>query len=108
MTPNEIKDFRSKIDSLLDSRRLGEAFEELRNAAKAISSWNVNDRIEKAEQGYSFMLRYMIDGVDDPSRGAVYADLLREAATIRDILAREMSIVDTPTLYYNTLRREAS
>ncbi len=104
MTPNEIKDFRSKIDSLLDSRRLGEAFEELRNAAKAISSWNVNDRIEKAEQGYSFMLRYMIDGVDDPSRGAVYADLLREAATIRDILAREMSIVDTPTLYYNTLR----
>ena len=90
MTPNEIKDFRSKIDSLLDSRRLGEAFEELRNAAKAISSWNVNDRIEKAEQGYSFMLRYMIDGVDDPSRGAVYADLLREAATIRDILARDV------------------
>ncbi len=104
MTNKEINEFRARINSLLERRRLGDAFGELRNAAKAISSWAVNDRIEKAEQGYSYMLRYLIDGADDPSREAVYADLLREAATLRDLLTREMSITDTPTLYYNTLR----
>ena len=104
MTSHEIKEFRSKIDNLIEKRRLGDAFETLRNAVKAISSWSVTDRIEKAEQSYGFMLRYLIDGVDDPSRRALYADLLREIATIRDILIREMSITDTPTLYYNTLR----
>ena len=104
MTNKEINEFRSRINSLIERRRLGDVFEELRNTAKAISSWSVNDRIEKAEQGYSFMLRYMIDGADDPSRDAVYANLLREAETLRDLLTIEMSITDTPTLYYNTLR----
>lgn len=104
MTNKEINEFRARINGLLERRRLGDAFGELRNAAKAISSWSISDRIEKAEQGYSFLLRYMIDGADDPSRDAVYADLLREAATLRDLLTREMSITDTPTLYYNTLR----
>ncbi|MDE5555129.1 MAG: hypothetical protein K2J10_08115, partial [Muribaculaceae bacterium] len=104
MTNKEINEFRARINGLLERRRLGDAFGELRNAAKAISSWSINDRIEKAEQGYSFLLRYLIDGADDPSRDAVYADLMREAATLRDLLTREMSIADTPTLYYNTLR----
>ncbi|MDE6369727.1 MAG: hypothetical protein K2K94_10880, partial [Muribaculaceae bacterium] len=104
MTNKEINEFRARINGLLERRRLGDAFGELRNAAKAISSWSISDRIEKAEQGYSFLLRYLIDGADDPSRDAVYADLMREAATLRDLLTREMSIADTPTLYYNTLR----
>ena len=52
MTSHEIKEFRSKIDNLIEKRRLGDAFETLRNAVKAISSWSVTDRIEKAEQSY--------------------------------------------------------
>lgn len=108
MTNKEINDFKSRIDSLLDRRRLGDAFSQLRDAAKAISSWSISDRIAKAEQGYSYMLRYLIDGADDPSRTQVHAELIREAATLRDLLIREMSIVDTPTLYYNTLRSVGS
>lgn len=104
MTNKEINELRARINNLLERRRLGDAFSELRNGAKAISSWSVNDRIEKAEQGYGYMLRYLIDGADDPSRETVYVELLHEAATLRDLLTREMAIADTPTLYYNTLR----
>ncbi len=104
MTTNEIKEFSTKIDQLIERRQLSDVFDTLHNAAKSISSWSISDRIEKAEQGYSYMLKYMIDGVNDPSRDNVYSDLIREASTLRDILIREMSLTDTPTLYYNTLR----
>lgn len=108
MTNKEIKEFRSAIDRLLRSGNIGDAFEELRNAARTINSWSVIDRIEKAEQSYGYMLRYMIDGIDDPSRDEVFRSLKREIATIRDILTREFSLPDTPTLYYNTLRSVSS
>lgn len=108
MTPNQIKEFRSTVDRFLDKGNLGEAFATLRNSARAISSWSAADRIEKAEQSYGYLLRYMIDGVDDPSRDEVFADLKREAAVIRDLLTIEMSLPDTPTLYYNTLRSVSS
>ena len=103
MTTKEINKFRSEIRDLIDRGRLGEAFETLRNIARSVSSWTAIDRIERAEQGYSYLLRYLIDGVDDPSRDAVYGDIISETRTICDLLTRELSIVDTPTLYYNTL-----
>lgn len=108
MTQNQIKEFRSTVDRFLENGNLGDAFATLRNSARAISSWNAADRIEKAEQSYGYLLRYMIDGVDDPSRDEVFADLKREVAVIRDLLTIEMSLPDTPTLYYNTLRSVSS
>lgn len=104
MTDKEIRQFTVNIDNLLSQRRLGEAFDLLRNTAGAISSWKITDRVSQAEQGYGYMLRYMIEGVNDPERDNLYDSLLTEAATIRDLLVREMYLVDTPTLYYNTLR----
>lgn len=104
MNNKEIREFRSRVDKLIGQRRLGDTFDVLRNAAKVVSSWKLSDRIEKAEQGYGYLLRYMVDGLNDPSRDDVNADLIREATIIRDMLVREMSIVETPTLYYNTLR----
>lgn len=108
MTNKEIKEFRSTIDRLLVKGNIGDAFEELRNAARTINSWRIIDRIEKAEQSYGYMLRYMIDGIDDPSRDEVFRSLKSEIATIRDILTREFSLPETPTLYYNTLRSVSS
>lgn len=104
MTTNRIKEFRSTIDNLLRKSHISEAFEELRNTARSLNAWHINDRIEKAEQSYGFMLRYMIEGVNDPSRNEVFHALKREIATLRDILTRDMALPDTPTLYYNTLR----
>lgn len=104
MTNNRIKEFRSSIDRLLAKSHISDAFEELRNTARSLNAWHIGDRVDKAEQSYGYMLRYMIDGVDDPSRKEVYASLKREIATIRDILTREIALPDTPTLYYNTLR----
>lgn len=104
MTNNKQMQFKARVDDLLASGRLGDAFDELRSTARSMSAWSVSDRIDRAEQGYGYMLRYLLDGVADPSREELYVSLLHEAASIRDTLIRMMASVDTPTLYYNTLR----
>lgn len=104
MTDKEIRQFGGDIDTLLAKRRLGDTYEALRNAAKAISAWEISDRIDRAEQGYRYMLRYLVDGIADPQRDQVYVRLVNEAAGLRDMLVRTMSVADTPTLYFSTLR----
>lgn len=104
MTETELNNFRKRVDYLLSQRRLGETFAELRNIARALSDWKITERIEQAEQGYSYMLRYLVDGFEDPTRDELYTSLLNEAAAIRDMICRQVSLIDTPTLYFNTLR----
>jgi len=104
MTNKQIRQFSDNIDALLSMRRLADAYHELRNMAKSISAWAVSDRIDRAEQGYNYLLSYMIDGIADPGRDQVYAGLVNEVAAIRDMLVRDMSLPETPTLYFSTLR----
>ncbi len=104
MTNKEINKFVEDVDRLLVEKRLADVFAKLRNVATSVSAWPLNDRIAKAEQGYNYMLSYMVDGSSDPSRADIYASLLTEAAAIRDALVRQLSLTDTPTLYFGTLR----
>lgn len=104
MTETELNNFRKRVDYLLSERRLGEAFAVLRNTARVLSDWHISERIEQAEQGYSYMLRYLVDGFEDPTRDELYNSLLNEASAIRDMICRQISLIDTPTLYFNTLR----
>lgn len=104
MTNKEINDFKDNVERLIGQRMLGEAFVALRGGAHAVNSWHVIDRISRAEQGYGFLLRYLVDGVDDPSRKKVYSDIIRELYLLRDMIVMEMSSAEMPALYYNTLR----
>lgn len=104
MTDKEIRQFSDNIDVLLGKRRLADAYEAIRNAARSVSDWKIVDRVDHAEQSYRYMLRYLVDGVADPQRDKVYTDLVNEAALIRDMLVRSISLADMPTLYFNTLR----
>lgn len=108
MTNNEIQQFINDVDRCLADRRLGDTFELLRNMARSLSAWEISDRIASSEQAYSYMLSYLVNGNADPSREDLYASLLLEAGTIRDLLVRSMKLPDTPSLYYGTLRSVAT
>lgn len=104
MTTKELQQFVSDVDRKLADRRLGDAFEVMRNMARALSAWEISDRISAVEQSYSYMLSYLVNGTADPSRDNLYTSLLIEAGVIRDLIVRTVNLLDTPTLYYNTLR----
>lgn len=108
MTNKEIRNFAAEINSLLDRRQLGNVYTALANMARSQGDYDMVDRISRAEQSYSYLLKYLVDGVDDPSRDKVYDDLFYEAGQIRDLLIRSALYPDTPTLYFNTLRSSNS
>ena len=104
MTDQDIQQFIKDINRYLTEKRLGDAFDLLRNMSRMLSAWEISDRVMAAEQAYSYMLSYLVKGHADPSRDDLYSSLLIEAGVIRDLLVRAMKLTDTPSLYYGTLR----
>ena len=104
MTAKEIDKFKRDFDAALDSRRLLEALDVLTNVSASAGEWRLNDRVATIRQSYSYLLKYFADGVADPGRDALYRSLISSATAVRDLLVRSLSLPETPTLYYNTVR----
>lgn len=104
MTAKEIDKFKRDFDAALDSRRLLEALDMLTNVSASAGEWRLNDRVATIRQSYSYLLKYFADGVADPGRDALYRSLISSATAVRDLLVRSLSLPETPTLYYNTVR----
>lgn len=79
----------------------------LQRNASGLGATALLSRIENMREAYSFMTRYALQGIDDPSRPDLYDDL---TAAIRDTAAeisRARKIPDNPSLYFSTLRNQA-
>lgn len=104
MTLQDIKKFKDRVGTLLGQRRLRQANAEMAEAARQTQAWAVADRLEKAEQNYAYMLRYMADGAADPERAAVYDGIVSDLYGALDDLTLMLEKADSPSLYYSTLR----
>ncbi len=107
MTLQDIKKFKEKVSALLGQRRLREANAEMAKAARDSQAWAVADRLEKTEQNYAYMLRYMADGAADPERASVYDGIVSDLYASFDDLTLQFEKVDNPSLYFSTLRLRA-
>lgn len=106
MPRNEILSRKDKITEYIKSRRLRDAFRELRIAASGQYSWELNNEIDRIEESYSLMLKYAMDGIDDPGRNEVYDGIVESIYGITDRVVRESLKANSSTLYFNTLRYE--
>lgn len=108
MVRNEILSKKNIITGYIQAHRLRDAFRELRIAASGQYSWQLNSDIDRIEEAYMLMLKYVSDGADDPGRGEVYAGIVEEMYNITDRIVRKTLKPDSSTLYFNTLRYEES
>ncbi len=108
MANNDITARREKVTAYLNSRRLRDAFGELRAMTDKATPWEINDQISHAEEAYELMLRYLTNGVADPAQDEIYSNLVEETYGILDKVVRQKLLPDEPTLYYNTLRNQQS
>ncbi len=104
MTTIEITNYKNRVAQLIDDRRLRQAIKELKEKSQQQMAWEVGDRLERIEQAYNYMLRYVAQGVNDPERGEVYAGIVGDMYSILDQLVHFMSTVVSPTQYYSILR----
>lgn len=107
MTTKDITEFRSRVEDMIAKRRLREAFATMADMCHRRMAWEVGDRLAKTEKAYAYMLSYVAKGVDDPDRAKVYDQIVSDLYGHLDALVRVMERVDSPTLYYNTVRTSA-
>ncbi len=108
MNVNDIRSFQSSTARLINEGSLHDAFVAMRSFSEGGMTWEITSSIDRLEQNYAYMLRYMADGVVDPERQNIYKDIVVEARRIVDLLARRALMEATPTLYYNTARSIAT
>lgn len=73
-------------------------------AAEPSMLWELSDTLKTLRQHYGYMLRYFLDGVSDPGRSVMRADLREQTLRALDMLSRGLLTKEAPTLYFNTLR----
>ena len=106
MDEQTIKEQHNSIVSLLKARRLKEAQTQLNAMLSYCADWPLSNRLEQAETSYSYMLRYMEQGIDDPARDKLYTQLLAETWTIAD-QTRMILLDDAQSGYYQRLHLAA-
>lgn len=101
-------DTRARIERYVASNRLKDAFETVASLAAGLSNRKIGNEIAATEQSYHYMLDYAMQGADDPGRAEMARDLGARILALTDRLEREYLSRDTPSLYYSTLRYEAT
>lgn len=104
MNKKEILQISNSIKQQLNAGMLYDAFMALRQLSEQAMAYEITDKIKQCEQTYAYMLRYMSQGTDDPSRPAVYQGIVEQLRQLLDLLVRRLLTTETPTLYYNVLR----
>lgn len=94
---------KKHILTLLQQRRVAEAIHELRECCSA-GCFAIADRLGEVEESYKFMLRYLAEGVNDPKRDEIFADIISRLASLAERAEMETEVQTSPRLYYATIR----
>ncbi|MBO5779658.1 MAG: hypothetical protein J6R27_00940 [Muribaculaceae bacterium] len=105
MAESDIITSRPKFVKLLSLGRIFDAIKLLRNLSEKNLSWELTDKIDKAESSYKYLLQYAIDGVNDPQRPEIYNSIIESLTLIYDQLTRLEKIKSQSSIYYTTTRR---
>ena len=104
MNKQDIYEAYQSIAGLLKQRRLKEAHLQLHALLATCADYTLQSRLEQAETAYRYMLQYMRQGSEDPSRHGLYLQLCAETWEIADqVCLLLLDGVDTG--YYHSLRR---
>lgn len=105
MTNTEIQTSYRAILSLLEEKRLKEAFCKIAELAALLpDEWQITDKLSELESSYRYMIQYMLDGLNDPNRQTFYDSLLSSAYTLADKTVESLLEKDSTALYYQKKR----
>lgn len=105
MTNTEIETSYRGILSLLEEKRLKEAFYKTAELAALLpDKWQITDKLSELESSYRYMIQYMLDGLNDPNRQTFYNSLLLSAYMLADKTVECLLEKESTALYYQKKR----
>ena len=84
MTTQEIDNQYASIMAALDGKALKAAFDHLQGLIAGTRAYAFQDRLDELQDMYRQMLRYCVEGVDDPMRERIYMKVIASAYDLAD------------------------
>ena len=104
MTEKELKDKYTQICNLLSARKLKPAFDQLEKLISGTGLAELHEQYISLEQNYKFMLKYTVEGINDPERQKIYEHLLISTFELADITYENLRMKYSQTVEYQKKR----
>lgn len=104
MTVAEATNLYERIIGQIVHANLREAFVNLSYLIQQNGFGLAYDQLSELESNYRYLLKFRLEGVPDPSRDKVYADLRRRALELTDEAWHLWMSMRSPQLYYDKIR----
>ena len=104
MTVSEVNNLYDRIVGQILHYNLREAFVNLTYMIQQNGFGLAFDQLNELESNYRYLLHFRLEGVPDPERDKVYADLRRKALDLTDDALQIWMTQRSPQLYYDRLR----
>ena len=104
MTEKELKDKYSQICNLLSGRKLKPAFDLLEQLISGTGLAELHEQYISLEQNYKYMLKYTIEGINDPERQKIYEHLLISTFELADMTYENLRLKYSQSIEYQKKR----
>lgn len=104
MTIQEINKAYRRITGLLDNRELKDALGLLQGLIAATQAYTCQDTLLHLRETYTYMLRYRLEGANDPMQDDIYHSLLSSAYELAGRIRHQALYGISSNLYYNKRR----
>ena len=84
MTIQEIENLHKQVARCIEGGETYDAFNHLDTLVKESGRGNLNDELERLRMSYTFMLKYLEQGVKDPEREQILMGINQSLHTIND------------------------
>lgn len=104
MNASQINTAYNSTRKSLYSLQLVDAFRNIDQLVKELQIGEYSDRLDNLEQNYRYLLKYYIDGIDDPERKTVYNKLISNSFTLVSELREELLFRNSTGFEYTQKR----
>ena len=105
MTIQEIENLHKQVTRCIEGGETTDAFTHLGTLVKEYGRGNLNDELERLHMSYTFMLKYLEQGVMDPEREQILMGINQSLYTLNDICYIGLKEPISPDVFY-ARRRE--
>ena len=107
MTIQEIENIHRQASQCINDAEMNDAFRHISALAGQLGRGDLNDELERLHISYTFMLKYLEQGVLDPQRDEILASIRQSLASLNDQYYIHLLDATSPEIFY-TRRRELS
>lgn len=104
MTIAEINRAYNRIVGSLDNKELKNAFVFLHGMISGLQTYDFQSKLSGLQDTYTYMLRYKLEGANDPMQEQIYHSLLISAYELTDQVNHKALEEVSPLLFYNKRR----